>query len=1085
MRKILLLIACYAIGLNLVMAQTKEITGKVVSADDGGSVPGSSVSLKGTTLGTITDMEGMYRLKVPQDAKTLVFSFVGMKTQEVAINNQSVINVKLSSDNISVDEVVVTALGITREKKALGYASQDVSGEALTRAKDQNIVNSLSGKIAGVQITSATGAVGGSSRISIRGNSSFGNNEPLFVVDGVPVTNYSSDVSQWGGVDYGNGASDMDPTNIESVTVLKGANAAALYGMLAANGVILITTKKGSKSKGFGININSSVTFDNAYIIPNYQNKYGQGYNGEEYRFNAYQKANPGTYANYQDYSANESFFYKNGGIGGGVYDGMDESFGPRLDIGLKLPQFDSPIVNGVRQATDWISQPNNVKDFFETGITLDNSVSIDGASEKGSNRLFMSRQDITGAVPNTDLTKNTISFSNTINISKKLHASGTVTYTQSKSDNLPGQGYTANNVMQSIGGWFGRQVNMTNLKNNWNTDNADGNPYNWNSNYHNNPYWTLYKNTNGQQKDHVYGNVSADYKIADWISLNGRVGTDWYHIFKKAVSANRSNGIRPGGSFSQSQAYKQETNADLYFILNKKINDDFSVNGTFGANYRDYNYHNTYIQALSLTVPDLFTIGNVSGNPVAQQTDTRFRSNSVYASASFDYKKWFYLDLTARNDWSSTLPSNNWSFFYPSATMSWIVSDMFKFDPKIVSFAKLRASWAQVGNATDAYQLAMTYTSLDPYDGTTPFRLPTTMPALNLKPESITSTEVGAEVKFLQNRFGLNVTYYDKVAKDQIMDIDISDASGYDKMKINAGEIENKGIELELQGQILKSEKGLNWNIAVNWAKNKNQVNKLYSDLKKYQISSSWGSVTIEAIPGEAFGVIKAVGFKTNDKGNIIVGSDGIPLASATPIEVGNVMPKWTGGINNSFEYRNFNASFLIDMRWGGSIFSVTDWFGAMSGTSAETAQMASRSGVEGKNIREVGLVVGQDVLKDKTAVKEDGTKNDIVVSAQDYYESYWGIPQQGIIDASYIKFRELTFGYSIPRSILSKIGGIQSANISVVGRNLALLWTHKSNDIGIDPETAFGTTNAGMGIEQYQLPATRSLGFKVSLTF
>lgn len=1085
MRKFLLLIAIYAIGLNLVFAQTREITGKVISVDDGGSIPGSSVSLKGTTLGTITDMDGLYRLKVPQDAKTLVFSFVGMKTQEIAINNQSVINVKLGSDNISVDEVVVTALGITREKKALGYASQEVSGESLTRAKDQNIVNSLSGKIAGVQITSATGAVGGSSRISIRGNSSFGNNEPLFVVDGVPVSNYSSDVSQWGGVDYGNGASDMDPTNIESVTVLKGANAAALYGMLAANGVILITTKKGSKSKGFGISVNSSVTFDNAYIIPNYQNKYGQGYNGEEYRFNMYQTDNPGTYANYQDYATNESFFYKNGGMGGGVYDGMDESFGPRLDIGLKLPQFDSPIVNGVRQATDWISQPNNVRDFFETGITLDNSVSIDGTSDKGSNRLFLSRQDITGAVPNTDLTKNTISLSNTINISKKLHANGTVTYTQSKSDNLPGQGYTSNNVMQSIGGWFGRQVNMTSLKNNWNTDNADGNPYNWNSNYHNNPYWTLYKNTNSQQKDHVYGNISADYKIADWISLNGRVGTDWYHIFKKAVTADRSNGVRPGGSFNQSQSYKQETNADLYFIVNKKINDNFSGNGTFGANYRDYNYHNTYTQALSLTVPDLFTIGNVSGNPVAQQTDTKFRSNSVYASASFDYKKWFYLDLTARNDWSSTLPSNNWSFFYPSATMSWIASDLFKFDPKIVSFAKLRASWAQVGNATDAYQLAMTYTSSDPYDGTTPFRLPTTMPALNLKPESITSTEVGAELKFFQNRFGLNVTYYDKVAKDQIMDIDISDASGYDKMKINAGEIENKGVELELQGQILKSDRGLNWNVAVNWAKNKNQVNKLYSDLKKYQIASSWGSVTIEAIPGEAFGVIKSVGFKTDDKGNVIVGSNGIPLSTATPVEVGNVMPKWTGGINNSFEYRNFNASFLIDMRWGGSVFSVTDWFGGMSGVSEETAQTASRAGANGKNIREVGLVVGQDVLKDRTVVKADGTTNDIVVSVQDYYESYWGIPQQGIIDASYIKFRELTFGYSIPRSILSKIGAIQSANISFVGRNLALLWTHKSNDIGIDPETAFGTTNAGMGIEQYQLPATRSLGFKVSLTF
>lgn len=1085
MRKILLLIACYAIGLNLVLAQTKEITGKVVSADDGGAIPGTSVSLKGTTLGTITDMDGMYRLKVPQDAKTLVFTFVGMKTQEVMINNQSIVNVTLTSDNISVDEVVVTALGISREKKALGYAVQEVSGDALTKAKDQNIVNSLSGKIAGVQVTSATGAVGGSSRISIRGNSSFGNNEPLFVIDGIPVSNYSSKVSQWGGVDYGNGASDLDPSNVESITVLKGANAAALYGMLAANGVILVTTKNGAKTKGLGININSSVTFDNAYIIPNYQNKYGQGYNGEEYRYNLAKADNPTKYGSYTyaDW-AKESFTYVDG-LGGGVYDYFDESFGPRLDIGLKLPQFDSPVVNGEYQATDWISHPNNVKDFFETGVTLDNSVSIDGSSDKGTNRLFISRQDITGAVPNTDLTKNTVSLNSSINITKKLSANGAITYTQSKSDNLPGQGYTSNNVMQSIGGWFGRQVNMQSLKDNWNTDNKDGNPYNWNSNYHNNPYWTVYKNTNSQQKDHVYGNFNLNYKLADWISVTGRVGTDWYHIYRKAVIADRSNGVRPGGSFNQSQSYKQEINADLFFNVNKKITDDISLTGTVGANYRDYNYHYTYIQALSLTVPDLFTIGNVSGNPVASQTDTKLRSNSVYASASFDYRKWLFLDLTARNDWSSTLPKSNWSFFYPSATASFIASELLKTDPSVLSFAKLRASWAQVGNATDAYQLAMTYTSLDPYSGTTPFRLPTTLPALNLKPESITSIEVGTELKFLKNRVGLNLTYYDKIAKDQIMDIDISDASGYDKMKINAGEIENKGIELELQGQILKSDKGLNWDIAVNWAKNKNTVNKLYGDLKKYQISSSWGSVTVEAIPGQAFGVIKGVGFKTDDSGNIIVGADGLPKASSTPIEIGNVMPKWTGGISNSFSYRNFNASFLIDMRWGGSVFSVTDWFGAMSGTSEETAQMASRTGVEGKNIREVGLVVGQDVLKDKTVIKEDGSKNDIVVSTQDYYESYWGIPQQGIIDASYVKFRELTFGYSIPKSVLSKIGKIQAANISFVGRNLALLWTHKSNDIGIDPETAFGTTNDGMGIEQYQLPATRSLGFKVSLTF
>ncbi len=1080
MRKLILFLSLVLfVGIETLSAQTKTITGKVVD-DQGQPIPGSSIIVKGTTTGTISSPDGRYSIAVPDDATTLIFSFVGMKMQEIAIGTSTTINVTLTSDSEDIDEVVVTALGISREKKALGYAVQEVSGDELTKAKDQNIVNSLSGKISGVQVTSASGAIGSSSRITIRGNSSFSSNEPLFVVDGVPISNYSSSVSQWGSVDYGNGASDIAPENIESITVLKGANAAALYGMQAGNGVVLITTKKGKANGGFQVQVNAGVTFSDVYILPNYQNEYGQGHSGSEYIYN-----NSGSTDSYQNYATTNSFSYVDG-KGGGVYDYYDESWGPRMDIGLMIPQFDSPYVDGEYQATEWVSHPDNVKSFFETGVTYDNSVSISNATEKGSTRLFLSRQDITGTIPNTDLKKTTFNVSNTIKPNDRFTATGALTYTQSKSDNLPGQGYDENNIMQSIGGWFGRQVDMSSLKENWNTYNENGDPYNWNSYYHNNPYWTVYNNTNSMLKDHVYGNYSLDYKLTSWLNVMGRGGIDWYRLSKKRVTYDGSiEDSYGGGAFNESKTYGREFNADLIFTYDKSLTKDLRINGSVGANYRNYYLDYMYLYASSLTVPNLFNISNVSGSVSASQTKKEIQSNSVFASMTASYHNFLFLDLTARNDWSSTLPSDEWSFFYPSVTGSWILTESLPIKSDVLSFAKLRAGWAKVGNATDPYKLSATYSAASSYNSSvTPYYLPTTGAPENLKPEDVISTEVGVEVKMFRNRLGINATYYDKVTKNQIMDIDVSDASGYDSQTINAGEVENSGVELELNGQIFKSTTGFNWDMTINWAKNKNRVNKLYEGIDTYSISSSWSSLTIEAIPGQPFGTMKGYGYLTDGDGNIVVDADGLPQAGESPEVIGCIMPDWTGGINNNFRWRNWSASFLIDMRKGGDIFSVSDWFGAQAGITAETVQKASRDGVDG-NIREVGLVVGQDVLKGYNAVNEDGTPNTTVATAQDYYEtSYWNTEKQGVIDGSFIKLREFTLGYSIPQSVLTKTGFLKSANVSFVGRNLALLWTDKSNDVGIDPETAFGSSMSGMGIEQYQIPATRNLGFKISLT-
>ena len=1072
------LVSVLFVGVNFLQAQTVQITGTVTSSEDGMPVPGASVLVKGTTIGTSTGPEGEYSISVPQDAAVLVYRFVGFKTQEVEIAGRTLINVALASDMLSLEEIVVTALGISREKKSLGYAVQDLKGEEITKAKETNIVNSLAGKIAGVQITNASGAVGSSSRIVIRGNSSFGNNQPLWVIDGVPVSNASTEVSQWGGQDFGNAAMDIDPSNIESISVLKGANAAALYGSRAANGVVLVTTKTGKSEKtGLGVSVSSSVTFDQAYRFVNYQNEYGQGLSGSEYYYLLTGAKDAGyTYQEFADgtFSSNYGFNYYDGN-NGGVWDGVDESWGPRLDAGLLIPQFNSSLSDpndpDTRSATPWISNPDNIKDFFELGVTFDNNVNVTSSSDKGNMRLSLSSQNTKGTIPNTDLTRYSVFFNGTQELSDWLTANVSATYVKNFSDNLPGQGYGPNNPMQSLGGWFGRQVDMNDLKENWQTFNVFGAPYNWNSNYHNNPYWTTGYNTTSRDRDRIFGNVNFGVKFTDWLSATARVGIDYYAERRKHVEYTQSIDY-PYGYFWQNKRTDGEVNADLMLNFNKDFG-DISLDGFVGGNYRQTEYHYSLLEANELTVPNLFTIGNIQGNPSTGMYDEILESNSLFGQATIGWKNALFVDLTARNDWSSTLPKDSWSYFYPSVTASAIITEFIDIDQNILSFAKLRGGWAQVGNTTDPYKLSFVYGSNDPFNGITQFYTTRTLPPIGLRPEETTSFEVGLDLRFLQNRVSLDATYYNMITTDQILSVDVSFATGYDNMLINAGEIQNKGVELQLSGQVIKSD-GFNWDMTINWAKNINSVNKLYKDpntgekVESYQITDSWNGVTIEARPGKPYGVIRANGFLRDDDGNKIIGANGLPIAADTPIEVGNITPDWTGGIMNTFRYKGIALSVLVDGRYGGDLFSVSDWFGAYAGLTEETA-------VDG--IREHGMVVN--------GVKEDGTPNDIVVSADAYFGGYWGLEENSIIDGSYIKLREIVLTYDLPKSVINSIGFIQSASLSFVGRNLAILYTHPSNDLGIDPETGFGVTNTGLGLEQFQLPTSRNLGFKINLNF
>jgi len=1092
MRKLTLLLALIGfMGLQGAFAQT-SVSGTVTDADNGGTLPGVTVLVKGTSIGTVTDMDGKYNLQVPGDATALVFSFVGMETQEIAYTGQTTIDASLNAGALKLDEVVVTALGVSREKKSLGYSVEDVKADELTRTRPTNVVDALSGKISGVQVTSASGAVGASSRITIRGNSSFaGDNQPLFVVDGVPISNYSSDMGVYGGeADYGNGAMDIDPENIESVSVLKGASASALYGSRALNGVILITTKKGTH-KGddnrIGVTYSYNVGFDHVYILPTYQNKYGQGTQGSEYdyqQFNdhAINDDDPATvpYGTYQEYAQNESYNYYDGNWGG-VNDGWDESWGPRLDAGLKLNQFDSPYTldangNPVYEATPWVSHPDNVKSFYQTGINQTHNIAVDFGSEKANGRISYVNNNVKGIIPNTDLTKNSFNFNGTYHLTDKLHATANANYVNNKSDNLAGQGYGANNVMQSLGSWFGRQVNMESLENNWDKLDPFGKPYTWSYYYHNNPYWTVNKNTNSRTKNRFFGNVNLKYDLTKWMNLNFRAGTDYFAENRKNVIWNMSNENKVnGGSFAQSFRENQETNIDFYASIDKQISEDFRITGLVGTNYRRNDFNLQSVSADELTVPNFFDISNAKGSPGTDMFKSEKETNSIYASADADYKDFLFVGATIRNDWSSSLPQENWSYFYYSGNVGFIFTELFELDDKYLSFGKVRASFAKVGGDTDPYRLYNYFQAGEnTFNGISQYHYLRSLNNADLKSETKKAFEIGADLKFYRNRFGLDFTYYQERTFDQIMAVDISQTTGFDSKWINAGELENKGIEISAYAQIFKKRDGFNWTANLRWAKNTNTVTELYGDLEKLQLASAW-SLTTEARPGEEWGVMMGYAFLRDDNGNIIV-DEGIPQRTTKPVEVGNTTPDFVWGFTNNFEYKGFNLGIHIDGRKGGDIFSVTKMFGLYSGILEETAE---------GTIRETGVIAGQNVMTDETFVNADGSPNETRIPANDFFANAYKLHEMSIIDGSYIKLRELSLGYSLPQSLLAKTKFINGVNLSVFARNVALLWVHSSNDVKIDPETGFGIGNAGVGFEQYQLPPARTIGFKITANF
>lgn len=1047
------------------MAQERTVTGTVKGKDDGLPLPGVSIRLKGSSVGTQTGPNGQFSLRVPDNNSVLMISYVGYSTQQISVGSRSNLNVILSADATQLGEVVVTGLGINRDEKAIGYSAQKVSGADLSQVRDVNVVNSLSGRVAGVQVGVNSGAMGGSAKISIRGVTSlFGNNNPLFVVDGIPMENNNTNSTEQqrgaGGYDYGNSIQDINPNDIQDVTVLKGAAATALYGSRGGNGVIVITTKKGGAAKGMGLSYTFGANMDKVYKLPKYQNRYGGGYGFNKLYYNENPEAFPeGRQGAYDD------------GDGKGSYDLLpdydtDESWGPKYEGQLYRPYWSWDKDKGnpnFGQLVEWKAQPDNIRNFFETGTTLTHTVALDGSGDKGSYRVSYSNFDQGFILPNSNLDRHNASFNGVFNASKKLTVSASANYVTHTAVGRPGTGYDGSNVMQQFTQWGQRQIDFGMLKN---YAYEDGTQITWNRSswsnpapkYTDNPYWTRHKNFQNDGRNRFFGNVSANYKVTDYLKAEIKYMTDTYSETQEERIAIGSQDIP---AYRLYELNHTENNLQALLSIDKNLSDAFSINASVGANRMVRNRAINDSKSVGGLSSDVYNLGASVGRPDITDTKSQKQINSVFASASFGYNRMLYLDLAARNDWSSTLPSNNNSYFYPSVSLSWVASEVLKND--MFDFLKFRAAIAQVGNDTDPYNILLAYDLRQPFGSSSRVSYPNTLPNSILKPEITTEYEFGTEFRLLKNRLGLNFSYYNKQTRDQIIPLSQSAATGATFKYINAGKIENKGVEVSLTGSPVKTN-DFSWDITVNWARNRNKILELTPSQKTFVLTSAPFAVQLQAREGESFGSIVGYDYVYDDQGRKVVLASGLYQRSAEQKVLGSVLPDYTGGVTNSFRYKGISLNALIDFQKGGSFFSTTQMFGRSSGILEESAE---------GSIREDGVIA--------EGVKADGTPNDKVVDAPTHFLNNGGyrINAADVIDASYIYLREMSLGYALPSAIVAKTP-FHSARISLVGRNLLLL---KSNSKHVDPSNVTNSITNIQGIEGGALPSIRTFGFTLSL--
>jgi len=1055
------IIAIFAVSFLCIASYAQNIIVKGVVTDSatGESVPAASVMQKGTTNGTMTDIDGKFEISVPANS-VLSFSSIGYKTLEVEVNGRAVIDVVLDADAEFLDEVVVTAMGISREKKALGYSVTEVGGEEMLKSRGglNNPVNALQGKVAGLQISSGSGSMGGSSKILIRGVTSIsGSNQPLFVIDGVPIEgkDFNTDAAAKGseGYDYGNLVNDINPDDIETISVLKGASASALYGSRANNGVILITTKSGKagENEGYGVSFTTSVGFERVNKLPLLQRLYGGGYGNE-----------------FETVEINgKKYLYPDMGT--------DESWGPKYDGQQVLSWYDIAKweINGKKgdpTTSEWKAADNDIDKFFETGVSFVNNVAVSKSTERVGFRVSFTNSTLKGYLPNSNQQKNILNLSgNVVSADKKLEAFSNVNFFNSATTGRSEVGYGDNNVLVKFVQWGHRELDMAQLKELYRYP-VDGSQITWNRTawndptpaYSNNPYWSRYMNYQNDTRFRIYGNIGASYKILPTLTFSYKANLDFFvdkQYERHAVGSQEQS--------AYSEASRQQSEVNHEFLLTYKQDfSKFTVNALVGANLMRRNYEYLFGETVGgLAIQEFYNLKNSIATPTSKNEVTKKAINSVFASAGLGYNGMLFLDATVRADQSSTLPNHSNLYVYPSVTGSFVFSELLKNVAPWYSFGKLRLGYAIVGNDTDPYQVYTTYSQYTNIDSTTPgYRLPNKLMNLDLKSESTTSFEVGLESNFFNDRLGFDITYYNTLTKDQIIPLSLSGTTGYIYKVVNSGKVANKGLEIEIHGTPVETRK-FTWTTSLSLASNKNKVVELIDGVDYYKITSAPFKVEIGAKVGSPYGVLMGTNFIYDKDGNKMIDPEtGLYLATDGNEEIGTVYPDFTGGWSNTFRIGNFDCSILLDFSKGGHFFSTSYMWGIYSGMLEETAA---------DGIRENGIVV-PGVIDDK------GTKNSKTVNAVDYCEHYYNGPAaQNVLKSDYIKLREVNAGYTIPIKSGKFVKGLR---VSAYGRNLAI-WGPDTKHF--DPEVAVTSSGNIQGIEGGVIAGVASFGFSANIKF
>lgn len=1012
------------------MAQ-QTVSGRVTSSVDGSPLPGVSVLVKGTTTGTSSDADGRFAISVPDNNAVLVLSFIGFTTQEIPVGTQTNIQITMREDATELSEVVVTALGIEREKKALTYSVQDVRTEEISKARELNVINSLSGKVAGLSINRAGTGVGAPTRVVLRGNRSFNqDSQPIYIVDGVPLD--------------GN-ISDINPDDVESITVLKGANASALYGSRGQNGVIMVNTKKGKNTgRGFNIDVNTTYMFETPLLLTNYQNVYGQGSNGV--------------------YSPNS-----------------ETSWGPRMDGGMVAHW--SPDPNRPVSEYPFSPQPDNVRDFFQTGQNFATTLGITTGTEKSQTYFSYTYTDAKGVVPTNELTRHNFNLRLTNKLTERLSLDAKLNYIREDIENQLSQGESFDNPMRHAYR-LPRNIRTEDIER-FQYMNAEGvirqNYWNVGSNGGANPYWTINRNLKRDMSDRIIALASLKLDLTDELSIQGRSAID--------RSFGSSNGrwyadtyiIAQNGRFSQGRSDSYEWNSDVLISYNKTINADWAVSLNAGGNARkDRNSGLSANTGPALTVPNFFALGNTQQVLASHGVGSPVNVNSIYGFAQVAFKNAIFLDLTHRNDWSSTLAPENWSIPYSSAGLNIVFSDLMEL-PGFLSFAKVRGSFAETGNGTSPFQLQRT-AILSAGGKAGYLRLNSTLPNPNLLPEYTESLEIGADVRLFLNRVGLDFTYYRTNTENQLFSLPLPVGSGASSFFVNGGNVQNTGVEIMLTGSPVRTN-DFNWDITLNFGRNVSIVKEIHDKRKSLEIAGDFlRRFRIEE--GQPFGEVYSRGLLRDDQGRVLIDA-GTGLPRVTPgftVKVANYNPDWLGGIQNSFNYKNFSFSFLIDIRQGGNIASLGNAIIYADGLTEETLQG-----------REGGLVFGQNFYEHETAVVGDGTEpegtalpaNEIPITAEAFWLKVGGrnapVGEMFVVDASNVRFREAVLGYSLPSSLLGN-SPFRKVSISFVGRNLFFLSNKAKN---LDPDVMVGTSASGWGYDAFGPPTARSYGFNLNLGF